>query len=176
MIEQDEGVCPSLNMIQVRLCRRRPCTPACPKRKKYCAGRCVFAGKACLFAPCMSSPYRSLEGACSEMAFKTSEKGGKCEKACTAVDTTKGSKDCQKCLVKHLPGLCKKRKASACWGCVTPLVEDLDECHSENEESSDVERCVNERASTQCAKCTCKLLCSMMDPKASLCENCQKNL
>ena len=79
-------------------------------------------------------------------------------------------------VVKHLPGLCKKRKASACWGCVTPLVKDLDECHSENEESSDVERCVNERASTQCAKCTCTLLCSMTDRNTSLCQNCQKNL
>ena len=163
-------------MIQVRLCRRRPCRPACPKSKQYCAGRCVFFGKACLFAPCMSSPYRSLEGACSEMAYKTSEEGGKCEKACTAVDTPKGSKDCQKCLVKQLPGPCKRRKASGCWRCVTPLYKDLDVCHEDNEESSNVEICVKKRASPQCATCTCTLLCSITEPKAHLCQSCQKNL
>ena len=172
---QDEVVVPFSKMIHVRLCRRRPCTPACPKSRPFCAGRCWYGGKACFFHPCMTMPWRSQMTKCSEMAYKTTKK--KCKKACTTVDTPKGSKVCQKCLVKQLPGSCKKEKGSGCWHCIGPLVKDLRDCHKKFEESSSVENCFNKKpANPQCATCKCTLLCSIMDPEASLCENCEKNL
>ena len=38
--------------------KRRKCQPACKAHAPFCHGRCLFFGRACLFAPCSASPFR----------------------------------------------------------------------------------------------------------------------
>ena len=152
--------------------RRRKCSPACNGDRPYCHGRCVFFGKACLFHPCSSVPFRSSSAeSCTELAFSAEE--DECQRACHYY----GADRCQACIEQNLPNQCTELSGSSCWYCSSPIYEKSARCEILHQNASEVIECVKTKVQQiieGCGACVCTLLC-YWEPDGPQCRACLEN-
>ena len=150
--------------------KRVPCRPACPARRKYCHGRCVYGGKACFFGPCSCSPYREDPGStCSQLAIEAQE--DECSSQCVDISSSNGAANCQSCLVENIPYVCEDLQGSSCWFCSLSTLEQWRQCSNDHQNSTAIINCIDEQLLSSCRMCICKLLC-YWEAEGDLCKTC----
>ena len=150
--------------------KRRPCSPACGTQRRFCHGRCVYGGSACLFGPCTASPYREGAGyTCSQLAMEAEE--DECRGQCGDISTGAGAAACQQCLTNIIDPSCQLLSGADCWYCGGSILEKWRQCSSSDLSSVAMIDCISQAIVPSCRSCICTLFC-YWSPTGDLCKSC----
>ena len=145
----------------------------CKAHRPYCHGRCVFAGRSCMFHPCSSSPYREQLGeTCAALIhdlIETEDDG--CMEPCADLSTEAGETPCQSCLITNLPQECGEMSGASCYKCSIPVLQGLEACSGSNQDLVATIQCIKAMQSPSCQQCTCTVLC-YESPDSEHCRSC----
>ena len=145
----------------------------CKSHRPYCHGRCVFAGRRCMFHPCSSSPYREqLAETCAALIHDLIEsQDDGCMESCADLSTEAGEAACQSCLITNLPQECTEMSGESCFKCSIPVLQALEACSENHQDYLDIIQCIHEMQSSSCKEYTCTVLCQE-SPDSEHCKSC----